>query len=284
MNHLLSTLDESLRGQAKIFQLTANKALENLLEFLNTKMDLLSFRHGIEYVAISCQNSTNDRPARLENMMEKLLTDPTSQNNRLFGSICQKPGHFVGNCFSLRKCFNCNQKDHIAKNSKKTHSAPATVNSLEGLTKEHLEPEQRTLINVCVSDQPVSFLYDTGSPYTIITRKTYGSLPNKPPLSPFNSSGIAVDGYTFYFDGIVYLNFSVDLKEGGTHQVEYEPVLVSKEITSNIFGAKTENKFKSCQRDFEKLFIEYKTDKNQTVFIKCYKEKYLLAAAFVEVA
>ena len=161
---------------------------------------------------------------------------------------------------------------------------PAIVNSLEGLTKEHLEPEQRTLINVCVSDKPVSYLYDTGSQYTIITRKTYGSLTNKHPLSPFNSSGIAVDGHTFCFDGIVYLNFSFDLKEGRTHQVEYEPVLVSKEITSNIFGAKAENKFKSCQRDFEKLFIEYKTYKNQTVFIKCYEENYLLAAAFIEIA
>ena len=47
--------------------------------------------------------------------------------------------------------------------------------------------------------------------------------------------------------------------------MEYEPVLVSKEINSNIFGANTENRFKSCERDFEKLFIEYKTDNNQTV-------------------
>ena len=98
-----------------------------------------------------------------------------------------------------------------------------------------------------------------GSQYTIITRKTYDSLPNKPPLSPFNSSGIGVDGHTFCFDGRVYLNFSFDLKEGGAHQVEYESVLVSKEINSNIFGAKTENKFKSCHRDFEKSFIEYKS-------------------------
>ena len=111
------------------------------------------------------------------------------------------------------------------------------------MTKEHLEPEQHTLINGRVSDKPVSFLYDTGFQCTIITRKTYDSLPNKPPLSPVNSSGIGVDGHTFCFDGIVYLNFSFNLKEGGTHQVEYEPVLVPKEINSNVFGVKTENKF-----------------------------------------
>ena len=147
MNHLLSTLDESLREEAKIFQLTGNKTLENLLEFLNTKMGLQSFNHGFECAAIAGQNSTNDRLTILENIMEKLLTDCTSQNNRLFCSNCQKPGHFVGNCFALRKCFNCNEKGHIAKNCKKTHSAPATVISLEGLTKEHLEPEQRILFN-----------------------------------------------------------------------------------------------------------------------------------------
>ena len=196
-------------------------------------MGLQSLSHGVEYAAIAGQNFTNDRLTRLENMMEKLLTDRTS-----------KPGHFIGNYFALRKCFNCNEKGHIAKNCKKTHSAPTTVNSLEGFTKEHLEPEQGTLINVHVSDKHVSFLYDTRSYYTIITRKTYDSLPNKPPLSPFNSSGIGVDGHTFCFDGIAYLNFSFDLREAGTHQVEYEPVLVSKEINSNIFGAKTENKFK----------------------------------------
>ena len=92
------------------------------------------------------------------------------------------------------------------------HSAPATVNSLERLQKENLEAEQRTLINVCIGGKPVSLLYDTGSQYTIITRKASDSLPNKSRLSPFNSSGIGVDGHTFCFDGIVYLNFSFDLK------------------------------------------------------------------------
>ena len=154
-------------------------------------MSLQSFSHGVEYAAIAGQNSTNDRLTRLENMMEKLLTDRTSQNDRPLYSNCQKPNHFVSNCFALRKCFNCNEKGHIAKNCKKTHSAPATINSLEGLKKEHLGPEQHILIKV--SDKPVPFLYDTGSQYTIITRKTYYSLSNKPPSSSFSSSGIGFD-------------------------------------------------------------------------------------------
>ena len=85
------------------------------------------------------------------------------------------------------------------------------------------------------------------------------ALPNKPPLSSICSSGVSIDGYTFCFDGIVYIIFAFDLEKGGTHQVEYEPVLVAKEISSNIVGTKTENKFKSWQRYFGKLFIEYKT-------------------------
>ena len=102
----------------------------------------------------------------LENMMGKLLTDRTSQNSRPVCSNFQKPGHFFGNCFNLRKCFNCNNKGHIGKNFKETHIAFPTINSLEGLTTEHLEPKQRILIKVCASDEPVLFLFDIGSQYT----------------------------------------------------------------------------------------------------------------------
>ena len=62
--------------------------------------------------------------------------------------------------------------------------------------------------------------------------------------------------------------------------MKYEPVLVSKELISNIFGKKTETTVKICQRDFQKLFLERRTYKNQTVFIKCYKENSLLKTAF----
>ena len=40
-------------------------------------MGLQSFCHGVEYAAMADRNSTNDRLTRLENMMEKLLTDRT---------------------------------------------------------------------------------------------------------------------------------------------------------------------------------------------------------------
>ena len=61
MNHLLSTLDEILRGEAKIFQLTGNKTLRNFLEFVNTKMGIQSLSHSVEYAAIVDQNCTHER-------------------------------------------------------------------------------------------------------------------------------------------------------------------------------------------------------------------------------
>ena len=99
-------------------------------------------------MARSGHNCTGDCLTRVENMMEKLLKDPTSQNNKSFCSNCQKPGHSAGNCLTFRKCFNCNEKGHIAKNCKKTHSTQAKINSLKSFTKEYLEPEQHTLARV----------------------------------------------------------------------------------------------------------------------------------------
>ena len=41
----------------------------------------------------------------------------------------------------------------------------------QSLETEDLEPDQRTLTKVRVSDKPVSFLYDTRPQYKIITKK-----------------------------------------------------------------------------------------------------------------
>ena len=39
----------------------------------------------------------------------------------------------------------------------------------------------------------------------------------------------------------------------------------------------------SCHGDFQRFFIEYKTDKNQAVFIKSYNKKAILITAFIKV-
>ena len=83
-------------------------------------MGLQSFSHSVEYGALTYHIFSNNPLTRHENMMERILTDQTAQNNRPFCSNCQKPGHLVDNCFALWKCFSCNENGHMDKNCKKT--------------------------------------------------------------------------------------------------------------------------------------------------------------------
>lgn len=138
IKYFLSTLDESLRREAKRFQLTGIKTQENVSEFVNSKMGLQPFSHGVEY------NSINDLLTILGNMTKNLLIDSTSQNNRLFGSNFQKPGYSVGNCFTFRRYLNCNEKCHITKNCKKNSGVPATINLHENLTRTEARTVART--------------------------------------------------------------------------------------------------------------------------------------------
>ena len=108
---------------------------------------------------------------------------------------------------------------------------------------------QRTVISVKIGTQNVDFLYDTGSQSSIMTRESFDNLVSKPPLQTINKSGTAVDGSLFKFDGIAYLNLIFPTEEGNQYTLEYEPVLVSSKVTCNIFGAKTENRFRACFRD-----------------------------------
>ena len=196
MNHLLSTSDGRLRGQAKIFQLTVNNTSQNLFEFDNTKW--------VEYAAIAGQNYTSNHLTRLENM-EKLLLDCTFQNSGPFCSNSQKPSYFAKSCLALRKCFNCNE------NCQKMHRVPAIVNSLEALAKECLEPKH--LLKFVLVINLILFLHETISQYKVIIRKTQDSLPNRPLSSLIRFSGIGVNGNSFYFDCLVYFfKLSICLK------------------------------------------------------------------------
>ena len=71
-----------------------------------------------------------------------------------------------------------------------------------------------------------------------------------------NSRFLSIKNAKYFTVLFIHGNFqiciSVPLKQGGIHQVKYGPVLVSKELISNIFGKKTENKVKTCKRDFQK--------------------------------
>ena len=128
------------------------------------------------------------------------------------------------------------------------------------------------MLKIKVCEKLYEFLY-TSSQFSIIKRSIYDGLPNKPPLHGVTQCGIGIEGSKFIFDG-VYLNLGLQTAEGHKYNLEYEPVFVSSQISTNIYGMKTAERFKSCLKDHENLTLVYSPrvgDENIT--IKCYKEK-----------
>ena len=127
--------------------------------------------------------------------------------------------------------------------------------------------------------------YMIGSQLSIIKRSIYDDLPNKPPLHGVSKCGIGIEGSKFIFDGVVYLNLELQTGEGHIYNLEYEPVFVSSQISTNIYGMKKEERFKSCLKDYENLTLVCSPrvgDENIT--IKFYKEKVSSTTAYVQIA
>ena len=73
-------------------------------------------------------------------------------------------------------------------------------------------------------------------------------------------------------------------EEGHTYNLEYEPFFVSSQISTNIYGMKTEEQFKSCLKDNENLALVYSPrGGDETITIKCYKEKVSITTAYVQI-
>ena len=127
--------------------------------------------------------------------------------------------------------------------------------------------------------------YMIGSQLSIIKRSIYDDLPNKPPLHGVSKCGIGIEGSKFIFDGVVYLNLELQTEEGHIYNLEYEPVFVSSQISTNIYGMKTEERFKSCLKDHENLTLVYSPRVgNENITIKWYKEKVSITTAYVQIA
>ena len=112
----------TLKSEAKIFQLCGNSSVENLLEFLSTKMSMNYLHSNDTFTAASASNFTtkSDNSSRLdnlENMMEKLLSGMTNKNvqTKVDCKICHKSGHSEDKCFKQKTFFKCRQKGHIAR-------------------------------------------------------------------------------------------------------------------------------------------------------------------------
>ena len=295
LNHVTANLEDSLSSEAKIFQLSGNDSLENLLEFLSTKMSMGSFGISTPVASSSFikKQPKDDRIDKLEDMMKIILNkldEKPSQDEKKNNSCnyCGKTGHIEEKCFKKKTCHICKQKGHIARycrDRNKNEVPNAATRTKESISLGNKEKASRTILKINVGNQKIDFLYDTGSQYSIMKKETYDSLENKPPLNPVTQSGIGIDGHSFGFDGIVYLNLTFNVDDGEPYTLEYEPILVSSKVTSNIFGAQTENRFKTCSRDLEKSELKYTTkEHDKKINVRCYKENVNSTSAFIEVA
>ena len=295
MNQVVNNLEESMRKEAKIFQLHGSTNLESLIEFLETRC------HGNEFELPNVPTRTaaavvdNDRIGKLENMVTNLckkIDDMSTENkfeNRqeITCSVCKKSGHDRSRCFKTKTCFKCKQVGHISRfcrseiNKAGDTSSSESKGSLQGV----VTPTPRLVMKLKICDTDVDFLYDPGSQVTIMTRKAFDSLKFKPPLQEINKTGTGVDGSSFRFEGIAYLNITfpvTDSKESYT--LEYEPILISSQVTTCIYGAQTEGRFKNCIRDLENSTISYTTKDSKNVSVTCYREKVSATTAYVKVA
>ena len=201
---------------AKIFQLTGNKSLENLLEFIVTKMEGNTLKPKSEVTNVAygsvpiATGGSNDRIDQLEKMMSTILKKiddkassqsskpPTKSSQPDICSFWNKSGHVGSKYFKRRKCYACRKIGHIAKFCTENQQS-SNVASFEN-TDRNSRPAQSTKVNVEIRGKNVELLYNTGSQFSIITKQTYGYLPYKPPLVKVKESGIGIDGHTFTFE------------------------------------------------------------------------------------
>ena len=140
------------------------------------------------------------------------------------------------------------------------------------------------MVNVEIGGKNIELLYDTGSQLSIITKTTYDTLLDKPPLIDVKQSGVGIDGHQFQFEGVAYLTMNFKKEDGTDYPLFYEPVLVSNSIKTNILGAKTEARFKTCVRDLENETLTYTTKNDEKIMVNCFKERLNVTSAYIEIA
>ena len=116
INHVMSTLDETIRKETNFLQLSGNIKLESILELISEKLEgyilglnIAAFRGAAQ----SCQSNDNsgNRLTRSETMMANVLdkldnlqttkADPKRGRQQIC-EHCQKAGHDKSRCFQLK--------------------------------------------------------------------------------------------------------------------------------------------------------------------------------------
>ena len=110
----------------------------------------------------------------------------------------------------------------------------------------NLREAPRIILKLEIEGSRVDMLYDSGSTYSIITQNTYDSLKYKLPLTPVNKSGITISQERFEIQGVAFVNIKFKREDNSEFILEYHPVLVSLEISSNPLGMHTDLQFKAA--------------------------------------
>ena len=223
--------------------------------------------------------------SKIVNLIDVLSVkvDAFSRQADLKCKSCGKNNHTEKQCFKLKTCFKCQKKGHISRFCRENTGSNTSAAIIPGVC--NIEPAKRVLLKINIGGNDFTFLHDTGSQFSIITRKTYESIPVRPPLQKVDKNGIGIDGSNFKFDGIVYLNLALLKQDGSYYNLQYEPVLVSKNISANIYGMNTEERFKSCLRNKEDLTMTYVTKSDsEIIHVKCFKENIDATTAYIRIA
>ena len=140
------------------------------------------------------------------------------------------------------------------------------------------------VIKLKIGETSVDLLYDPGSTYTTLTREACDSLKSKPPLTPIAKSGVTVSGEKFQIDGVAFVNIKFEREDSSQYLLEYQPVLVSRNVSSNLFGMHTDLQFKGVLRNNEDESITFLPQNDREVKIKYFKENRGNKSALVHVA
>ena len=214
----------------------------------------------------------HSRLDKIESLIEKLAVKvdslSTTSKAHFTCANCGKSNHSEDNCFKLKTFFKCKQKSHIARFGKANNAEYKAASLKASATVQQVKPSKILFLKVNILGKELMFLHDTGRQFSIVTRDDYERLPPKPPLQQVEQSGVRMDGSNFAFDDIVYLNLVLSNEEGETFELSYEPVLVSSQVPSNIFGFNSEEKFTSCCCNSEDNIMTFTKVSRQSLKVK----------------